>query len=331
MAPRPVPRIRRPGPRGFRCRGLPSAGEWRNPAGPGDAVRPAGYAAFRKTRLGAILLAGACLLLPAGSARAEGPPRRIVSLNMCADQLLLAPADPGQIAGLSRFARDPRLNALADAAAAYPTAPAAAEAVLMLEADLVLTGGFTPAATRDLLAAQGIRLGEVDSVESIDAARDQIRTLAATLGHPERGDALIADIDAALARARAEVDGAGRTALYLQRRGYGSGARTLVGDLLARLGFTSAAGAFGVGSVGAVPLERLVADPPDILILGALNRTAEDQGTALLAHPALARSVDPARVGEFPEILSICGGPVLPRAITTLADGLAAHPAIPRK
>ncbi|MGH2340085.1 ABC transporter substrate-binding protein [Segnochrobactraceae bacterium EtOH-i3] len=254
-----------------------------------------------------------------------------MSLNMCADQLLLALADPGQIAGLSRFARDPRLNALADAAAAYPTAPAAAEAVLMLKPDLVLTGGFTPAATRDLLAAQGIRLGEVDSVESIDAARDQIRTLAATLGHPERGDALIAQIDAALARARAEVNGAGRTALYLQRRGYVSGARTLVGDLLARLGFTSAAGAFGVGSVGAVPLERLVADPPDILILGALDRTAEDQGTVLLAHPALARSVDRAGVVEFPEILSICGGPVLPRAITTLADGLAAHPARPRK
>ncbi len=273
-------------------------------------------------RVAVVLMA---LAAPA-AARADDPPRRVVSLNMCADQLLLALADPGQIAALSRYARDPRLNALAEAAAAYPSAPPAAEAVLALKPDLVLSGGLTPPATRDLLAAQGVRLAEVASVENVDAARDQIRAIADVLGHPERGTALIDRIDRALADAGARIRGDGRTALYLQRRGFVSGARTLIGDLLARLGFRSAGGEFGVGSVGAVALERLVARPPDILILGARDRTAEDQGTALLAHPALARMTDPDRVVVFPEVLSICAGPVLPRAITTLADGLAAVP-----
>lgn len=278
------------------------------------------------------LLAGTALLSLAGAGAAPadaadtGPPQRVVSLNMCADQLLLALADPGQIAALSRYARDPRLNALADAAAPFPAAPPAAEAVLMLKPDLVLSGGFTPPATRDLLAGQGIRLAEVDSVDTLAAARAQILAIADRLGHPDRGAALVAEVDAALADARARVSGDGRSALYLQRRGFVSGARTLVGDLLTRLGFASAATAFGVGSVGEVPLERLVSDPPDILILGARDRAAEDQGTALLAHPALARVSDPQQVVVFPEVLSICAGPVLPRAIITLADGLAALP-----
>lgn len=278
-----------------------------------------------------LLMAGAGLLGLAGPlplpARAADPPQRVVSLNMCADQLLLALADPGQIAALSRYARDSRLNVLSDAAAAFPVAPPAAEAVLMLKPDLVLSGGFTPPATRDLLAGQGIRLAEIGSVETMAAARTQILETADVLGHPDRGAALVAEVDAALADARARVAGDGRSALYLQRRGFVSGTGTLVGDLLTRLGFASAASAFGVGSVGAVPLERLVAKPPDILVLGARNRVAEDQGTALLAHPALARVTDPERVVVFPEVLSICAGPVLPRAITTLADGLSALPA----
>ncbi len=271
-----------------------------------------------------LLLAAGLLVIFAGPVRADDPPKRIVSLNMCADQLLLALADPDQIAALSRYARDPRLNALAAAAAPYPAAPPAAEAVLMLTPDLVLAGGFTPPATRDLLAGQGVRLVDVGSVETLPAAREQIRTVAALVGHPDRGEALVEQIDTTLSAAEAAVHGDGRTALYLQRRGFVSGTRTLIGDLLARLGFRSAADRFDVASVGAVSLERLVASPPDVLIVGARDRVAEDQGTALLAHPALARVTRPETVVEFPEVLSICAGPVLPSAITTLAAGLAA-------
>lgn len=276
-----------------------------------------------------LLLAAGLLVACAGPVRADDPPKRIVSLNMCADQLLLALADPDQIAALSRYARDPRLNALAGDATHFPSAPPAAEAVLMLKPDLVLAGGFTPPATRDLLADQGIPLADVGSVETVPAAREQIRAIATRVGHPDRGEALVARIDAALADAHRRVTGDGRTALYLQRRGFVSGARTLIGDLLTRLGFQSAAQAFGVGSVGAVPLERLVATPPDILIVGARDRVAEDQGTALLAHPALSRVTRPETVVEFPEVLSICAGPVLPMAISALADGLAALPRSP--
>ena len=51
-------------------------------------------------------------------AGAAAEPRRVVSFNLCADQLVLALADPGQIAGLSPYARDPGLSA-----AAAPPAP----------------------------------------------------------------------------------------------------------------------------------------------------------------------------------------------------------------
>ena len=60
-------------------------------------------------------MAAAALLLPAAPSLAASP--RIVSMNVCTDQLLLTLADPGQILGLSRFSRDAQfqLGELAEA------------------------------------------------------------------------------------------------------------------------------------------------------------------------------------------------------------------------
>ena len=53
-----------------------------------------------------VLLAVAVLAMSPASQAAP----RIVSMNICTDQNLLALADPAQIVGLSRFARDGRLG-----------------------------------------------------------------------------------------------------------------------------------------------------------------------------------------------------------------------------
>ena len=70
-------------------------------------------------RLAKILPLG--LALAASSpAPAADPPRRVVSFNICADQLVVALADPAQIAGLSPYATDPTLSAVAGEARAFP-------------------------------------------------------------------------------------------------------------------------------------------------------------------------------------------------------------------
>src|SRR5690606_39297055 len=69
----------------------------------------------------------ACLeLLPAEAAA----PRRIVSINACADQLLLALADRQQILALTHYARDPNMSFYADRAQGLPTIRGDAEQVL---------------------------------------------------------------------------------------------------------------------------------------------------------------------------------------------------------
>ena len=65
-------------------------------------------------------------------------PRRVV--QSCGDQLVLALADPEQIAGLSPYAADPSLSAVAEKARAFPRLDWQAESTIALGPDLVLIG-----------------------------------------------------------------------------------------------------------------------------------------------------------------------------------------------
>jgi iron complex transport system substrate-binding protein len=249
------------------------------------------------------------------------PPSRIVSINLCADNLLMALADPRQIAALSPYAVDPKLSFFAERAARFPHDAAEAETVVELGPDLVLAGRFTKLATRDLLANLGYRVVPLDAVRSIDQSVAQIREIAALVGHPERGEALIGEIEAARRRARQATSAltAPPTAAVYQRRGYVTGGETLTADLLATVGFANAGGALAGRTGGFVPLEKLVAVRPDYLVVAAPDIRAEDQGTALLSHPALERLYPAARRIVLPERLSVCGGPSLPAALDWLA------------
>jgi len=243
-------------------------------------------------------------------------PERVVSLNMCTDQLLLALADPNQIVGLSRFAGNDRLSYAAEEAAAYPQLPAAAEALIALEPDLVLTGLFTNRAAKDMLARFGYRVEEVPFSRSLEEAYAAIRLVAEMVGHPQRAQVLIDQIGAALSAARSDEQ---LTALIIRRRGYATGIESLIGDLLAQLGMPLASEGL-VGALGGfADLETIIRAEPDVLITPTLSREGEDQGSALLAHRALNERYPPSRRIAMPERLTLCAGPSLIEAIETIA------------
>lgn len=252
-------------------------------------------------------------------------PQRIVSINACADQLLLALADPAQIAALSIYATDPSYSYLAEQAKAFPHDAGAAETVIQRDPDLVLAGRFTKRETRSMLKRLGFKVVELDTVKSIDDSIAQIRDVAALLGHPERGDDLIARIEAARAKAAAAVlTGAHQPSVAVyQRRGYVTGQNTLTGELLRLAGFADMGGQLAGKTGGFVPLERIIADRPDLLVVTDPQAVASDQGSALLAHPALRKLYPHERRIALPGRLTICAGPSLPEAIDMLSAARA--------
>ena len=261
-------------------------------------------------------IVGACGI----AAAADGKPSRIVSINLCADQLLLSLADSQQILSLSSFATDPTLSYLAEKAKQFPHDAGNAESVVGLNPDLVLAGRFTRLATREMLGRLGYRVVLLDTARSVDASIKQIREIAELVGHIQRGEALIGEIETAQREAEARAASQRHTVAFYQRRGYVTGGDTLTGDLLRIVGLTNTGGSLAGKSGGFVPLEKLIADASDYIIMSATSRAAEDQGSALLAHPALVELYPPERRIVLPDRLTVCAGPSLPEAFRHLGN-----------
>lgn len=264
-----------------------------------------------------IWLAAAICIAGPPDAVAQAP-QRVVSLNLCADQLLLALGDRSQIASLSPLARDPEISFLSQETSGLPVNDGKGESILFGGADLVLAGAFGQQARTALLTRQGLDVLSLAPWSSVADGREQIRMVAARLGHPERGEALIGEIDAALARTT-DIVPSGRSILVYYRRGWVPASDSLVGELLRHMGFTLHQDALGLDRGGVARLETLVEAPPDYLLMDEDAGRTVDNGSALLSHPALARVVPPSRRLVIPGRLTICGGPSTPALIDTLA------------
>ena len=166
---------------------------------------------------------------------------------------------------------------------------------------------------------------EFGLANSIDEAKAQLRQVGSLTGHPDRADAVIATIDAAIGRVR---DVAARrrrlTILPLQRRGWVSGRETLTTSLLDVVGLQNAGADLSLQG-RRVSLEAIVRLKPDLLLVSE-NEKAEDQGSALLQHPALERLYPPWRRLVLPDTMTECGGPEIGPALDMLAAEIANMP-----
>ncbi len=257
-------------------------------------------------------------LLAACGMPADAAPARVISLNLCADQLLLALADPAEIAGLSRFAADAAMSAAAEQAKAFPVVRPSAEDALSRGPDLILAGPYDRPVLSGVLARQGIAVAVVDLWRGFEAGEANIAALAERLGHPDRGAALVAAIEAA--RHRLAGAGSGRSALVMERGGYVQGPASIDGALLGAAGLRNLA---GEGSFGRfVPLEKLLGLQPDILILTDAGTDSSDRGAAFLRHPALRDWMRNRKVIRLPPRLTACPGPALVEAMDRLGTAL---------
>lgn len=241
----------------------------------------------------------------------------IVSLNPCSDEVLAELADPGQLLAISHFSRDPAASSMGvEQARRYRFTSGALEEVLALGPDLVVADEFLPAPTRAALADLGVRVVSMPIARSVEDSAEQVSELAHLAGHPERGKALNARIAAALDSARPVAGARPVSALVWQAGGIVPGEDTLIIDLLKRTGFTSQSAARGMRQADYLPLEQLLADPPDLILAAGDPRANEDR---MLSHPALA-ALTATRRERLDRSLLWCGGPTIIRAAKRLAE-----------
>ncbi|GLS42055.1 ABC transporter substrate-binding protein [Methylobacterium brachythecii] len=264
--------------------------------------------------LAACLAAG---IVAAAEAPLPAHPVRVVSMNLCADELVLRLADRDQIAAVTWLARDPRGSSVFAEAAGVPLTRGLSEEVIALKPDLVIAGAFTTRSAVGMLKRIGMPMLELGLPGDFEGVRAQIRTVAKALGHPDRGEALVADLD----RGLETVAAAPRPlrALVMRPNGFTVAPGSLGDAVIRAAGLVNVAAEIGRDRSGQVPLEAAAFAEADLIVLDDSGSGTPSLADALLHHPVLEQLRREGRTVSIPNRLWNCPGSQVAEVVKRLA------------
>lgn len=243
------------------------------------------------------------MLALAVSPAAEAQPRRIVSLDYCADQFVLALADRDQIAALSRGSQREDSYHRARAVGIRQTR-GTLEEVLALRPDLVVRNWGGPWDAEAVYGRFGVPVLQVGDSSDFASARADVLEAGNAFGHSARADVMARDLDTRLARLREGAPQAATPVMYLSAGGAAAGRGTMMDAVI------SAAGGRNVQqsvSWTVLPLERLTEAPPALIALGFFGtRRTQMNAWSPSRHPALRRALAEARTVSLPPAAIAC-------------------------
>lgn len=247
-------------------------------------------------------------------------PRRVVSLNVCTDQLAMLIADAGQLHSVSHLAVDPESSVLTEEARAFVINHGLAEEIFMMQPDLVLAGTFTSQATVAMLRRLGFRVETFPPSYSLAEIRDQIKRMGQLLSREDRAEDLINELDRRLDQASSSGNKAWRplAALYYANS-YTSGSKTLSNEVVRRSGLDNLAERLGLTGIRKLPLEVLVMSAPDMVIESHQRNDSPALAFERFEHPALRAVLKNRPLTSVPDKYWICGAPFTAEAVQLLS------------
>ena len=232
----------------------------------------------------------------------SGAPERVVSMNLCTDQVALMLAAPGQLVSVTQVSADPLSSVMADRLEGYHLNAGRAEEIYALSPDLVLANEWSDPVAVGLLRGLGIEVIQYPVIERLDQIAGFVRDVGAVLGREEAAEALAREVETRLAALPPPGDKGPLAAVFFAN-GYTLGAGTLSHDIVTRAGFQNLAERLGRSGGGAVSLEELVMHGPDLIVTGRTYPGAS-RSEAVTLHPAVMAV---PRVETGPEW--VCGTP----------------------
>jgi len=195
-------------------------------------------------------------------------PQRVVSQTVGTDDLLMAIADPGQIAALSHLARDARYSPGAERARSFPCLRnGEAEDILRLRPDLVLVASYTQAETVALLRRAKVEVLLVDRFDSLDDLYANARSIGRALGRSARAEQLVRQWQARVAALAARLKGCKPVrVLAVGFYPFTAGSGTTFQDLCDHAGALNVAAEQGLKGHAPTPSEKALGWQVDALV-----------------------------------------------------------------
>lgn len=245
-------------------------------------------------------------------------PARVVSMNLCTDQLAMLVATEGQLLSVSHLAFDPRESAMAEQAKGLIQNQGMAEEIYLMHPDLVVAGSYTSRASVEMLTRLGVPVVAFEPANSLDDVADRITQMGAVLGRQARAAQIVAEYRAGLAAFQAQTNRRPRAALYYAN-GYTLGDRSLAGQILRMAGFANVAAEAGYSDGGVMPLEVLAMVAPEAIISSA-RYPGGSRSEEILDHPVVQTLRHGRSSGSFTDRDWVCGTPFVLRAVGEMAE-----------
>jgi iron complex transport system substrate-binding protein len=231
----------------------------------------------------------------ASACAVAGPPKHIVSLDLCSDWLLAYYSQASQRITLSPLVQR---YPLPFAAAQPAMHDGSLEQIMALKPDVVLVGEFNAFMLRKRLEALGVRVVSTPLPQTSHDLEQLSRNVQTMLGLSKASAASSKTV-----RPEAPVTRHGRL-LLLGANGYGVGHNTLEHSLITHAGWENHTTQSGHVKLD---MEALVTNPPDAIVASSFRYPA--MANTFAQHPVLERAVPAQRWMKTDDWRWQCPGP----------------------
>lgn len=250
------------------------------------------------------IAAVACMLatpLPAA-------PKRVVSGFLCTDEYVFRLLPRDHIAALSFLSADrhPVVSTIADRVKGIPLVHASAEEILARRPDAVVLYAGTEPRLHAQLASAGVPVIDVEWASSLADIRRITLKLGHALGEDGRAHSLVEAMDAKLLVSVAQRSPV--STLIYEPNGYATSDR-VTDEILAAAGLEDVAARSGATRSGTIPVEAVVASPPQLLLFNASDASRPSLAGLVLRHPALDALAARVKIAHVSLTPLLCPGP----------------------
>lgn len=237
----------------------------------------------RRRTLHRVLL-GLVLASLASSLAAAGP-KRVASVNVAADEVLVEILPPERLIAVTRWVDDPSTSRAAGHVprGVFRVQKADLESLVALRPDLVVVSEYTDADFQRLLERSGMQVHRMGGLRTLDGVRQALLELGRVVGEPAAANRLLTRFDAQRAELARRLAGARKPRVMYWSGDMTAGADTAIGALIEAAGGINVGRELGVEGIAPPGAERAFVADPDVVLVSSWP----DAERALRQHPLL--------------------------------------------
>ncbi|WP_353571788.1 ABC transporter substrate-binding protein [Candidatus Albibeggiatoa sp. nov. BB20] len=234
------------------------------------------------------------------------PVQKIISLNLCADIILLQLADQSQQLSMTYLVNDMK---------SYYTIPESAqfnrglvEEVTVFQADVILAHTFTSSLTLQRLEQLGWPIIKLKAAQTVDDIYQNIIQIGQAIQQEQKALRIVQQMKEALQQLPKLNQ---QKVLVFYPNGFSVGQQTLANNILSRLNLYNIAQDMGIVFWGKVSLEQMLQHQAEFIILSTSQSKTPALATQLLQHAVLQKSPHIEVANELWQ----CGSPLILKAM----------------